>query len=167
LSYILDANSYIQAKNFHYRMRFCPGFWDWLDSSFQKGHLSSISMVYKELSEYGDELSAWVKERQHHFVSVDDEQTQIFFGRIADHVMNLPLPKQNEKIRFLEGADPWLIAKAATTGKTIVTHEVPVPGNSQKIKIPNICRDFDVPYLNSFDLLDTLQARLVMEPVTA
>ena len=28
--YLLDANSYIQAKNLHYQMSFCPAYWDWL-----------------------------------------------------------------------------------------------------------------------------------------
>ncbi|WDG94030.1 DUF4411 family protein [Pseudomonas chlororaphis] len=162
MSYLLDANSYIQAKNSHYRMNFCPGFWDWLDSSFQLGHLSSISMVYKELVEYGDELSSWAKQRQIQFDSIDDKDTQETFGRIAEYVMAMKLPTDPEKMRFLEGADPWLIAKASTTGKTIVTHEVLAPDNSKKIKIPNICKAFKVNYITSFDLLDTLQAKLVM-----
>lgn len=163
MSYLLDANSYIQAKNFHYRMKFCPGFWDWLDSSAQHGKLCSISMVYKELADFGDELSDWVKKRQDHFEGIDDSDTQSVFGTIAQHVMDLKLPPDTEKIRFLDGADPWLIAKALTTGKTVVTHEVIAPDNSRKIKIPNICKDFGVNYINSFDLLDTLQARFVME----
>lgn len=29
--YLLDANTYIQAKNLHYQMSFCPAYWDWLD----------------------------------------------------------------------------------------------------------------------------------------
>lgn len=97
------------------------------------------------------------------FDTIDDKATQEFFGRIAEHVMSMKLPTDPEKIRFLGGADPWLIAKAATTGKTIVTHEVLAPDNSKKIKIPNICKDFDVNYITSFDLLDVLQARLVIE----
>lgn len=120
-------------------------------------------MVYKELSDYGDELSDWVKIRHAQFDTIDDKDTQEFFGRIAEHVMNMKLPTDPEKIRFLGGADPWLIAKAATTGKTIVTHEVLAPDNSKKIKIPNICKHFDVNYITSFDLLDVLQARLVIE----
>lgn len=161
MSYLLDANSYIQAKNDHYRMKFCPGFWDWLDSSFKQGQLCSINMVYKELSSYGDELSDWVKLRQDHFHPIDDAATQAAFAKIAQHVMALSLPSDPEKIRFLDGADPWLIAKASTTNKTIVTHESLVPANSKKIKIPNICREFGVSYITSYDLLETLEARFI------
>ena len=30
MAYLLDANVFIQAKNLHYGMDFCPAFWDWL-----------------------------------------------------------------------------------------------------------------------------------------
>jgi hypothetical protein len=28
--HLLDANVFIQAKNLHYGLDFCPAFWDWL-----------------------------------------------------------------------------------------------------------------------------------------
>lgn len=163
MSYLLDANAYVEAKNSHYRMAFCPGFWSWLDSAYDGGKIASITLVYKELSEYGDQLSDWVKLRSDHFLSVDDPDTQRCFSSIAEHVMALPLPKHTEKIRFLSGADPWLIAKAKVTGFSLVTHEVLVPENSAKIKIPNICKHYGVSYLNTFDLLETLAVSLVLE----
>lgn len=81
--------------------------------------------------------------------------------------MDLPLPKKTEKIRFLEGADQWLIAKAGATGQTVVTHEVLVPPTSQKIKIPNICQQFNVPYMSAFDLLETLDAKLILDTLSS
>ena len=30
MSYLLDADVFIQAKNLHYGLDFCPAFWDWL-----------------------------------------------------------------------------------------------------------------------------------------
>ena len=29
MAYLLDANVFIQAKNLHYGLDFCPAFWDW------------------------------------------------------------------------------------------------------------------------------------------
>ena len=133
-----------------------------MDSAYDAGKISSVSLVYKELVDYGDELSRWAKDRPNHFLPVDDSSTQITFAQIATFVMDLPLAKQAEKIRFLDGADPWLIAKASATRQTVVTHEVLVPPTSQKIKIPNICQQFDVPYISAFDLLDALNAKLVL-----
>lgn len=30
MSYLLDANVFMSAKNLHYGLDFCPAFWDWL-----------------------------------------------------------------------------------------------------------------------------------------
>ncbi len=29
MSYLLDANVFMSAKNLHYGLDFCPAFWDW------------------------------------------------------------------------------------------------------------------------------------------
>lgn len=162
MSYLLDANTYIQAKNHHYRMGFCPGYWDWLDSAYASGKIASIQLVYKELIDYEDDLSEWARQRNFHFLPIDDEATQSCFAKVAEFVMNMPNPSQGSKAEFLSGADPWLVAKAMNTGATVVTHEALVPPISKKIKIPNICREFGVPYMGTFDLLEELSASLVM-----
>ena len=65
--YVVDANVFIQAKNDHYGMDFCPGFWEWLIDGCKKGKVCSIKAICDELSqtptddEDEDELSKWVK----------------------------------------------------------------------------------------------------------
>lgn len=81
---------------------------------------------------------------------------------IAQFVADLAIAKETEKARFLSGADPWLIAKAVVTGSTIVTHELAVPANSTKVKIPNICNKFGVSFIDTYDLLETLKASFVL-----
>lgn len=76
MNYLLDSNTYIQAKNFYYDMNFCPAYWDWLDQQFKNGQLASISSVYDELANYGDELTNWVKERKDQFLPISDDVTQ-------------------------------------------------------------------------------------------
>lgn len=63
MKYLLDANVFIQAKNLHYGLDFCPAFWDWVDEKSRAGLVSSIDKVEDELIDYGDELSDWVKAR--------------------------------------------------------------------------------------------------------
>lgn len=48
--YLLDANSFIQAKNLHYRMHVVPGFWQWLTSIHPHHRIASIDPIYKELT---------------------------------------------------------------------------------------------------------------------
>jgi hypothetical protein len=37
MAYLLDANVFIQAKNLHYGIDFCPAFWDWLEREGARG----------------------------------------------------------------------------------------------------------------------------------
>lgn len=161
--YLLDANVLIQAKNFYYRFDIFPAFWDWLDSEKQKGTLASIVPVYEELTRGTDELSKWAKERQHTgwFLPVDDEATQREFSDIAAWVMGSHF-KDQAKTEFLSVADPWLVARAATMGCTIVTHEKMLdPTIRRKVKIPNVCDAFGVECIDTFDLMNNLGARFL------
>lgn len=158
----MDSNTYIQAKNLYYDMNFCPAFWDWLEKQFQAGQVMSIDNVYLELTDSNDELSKWAKANKPHFLPVADNSTQDMFTEIANYVVSLTDKSQTDIANFLSKADPWIIAKASTTGATIVTHEALVPSNSKKVKIPNICKQFGVSYINTFELLRKLNAKFVM-----
>jgi len=45
MTYLLDANVFIQAKNLHYGLDFCPAFWDWLVIQNSAGQVLSIEKV--------------------------------------------------------------------------------------------------------------------------
>lgn len=160
--YLLDANTYIQAKNLHYQMSFCPAYWSWLDQQHESSSLASIRTVYDELAEGDDKLSEWVKNRKEHFIPVSRDDIQEKFADVAQYVAKLGGKKQEFIAEFLSKADPWLIATAAVIGGTVVTHEIPVPENSTRVKIPNICDAFDVPYITTFQLLNRLEAQFVL-----
>lgn len=57
-------------------------------------------------------------------------------------------------------ADSWLIAMAKAYQYTIVTHEEYKSDIKRKIPIPNVCRAFDIPYINTFEMLRRLGVRL-------
>jgi hypothetical protein len=61
--YLLDSNVFIQAKNLHYGLDFCPAFWQWLDEAHAAGTVYSIDSVRTELIAGNDDLSAWVQQR--------------------------------------------------------------------------------------------------------
>jgi len=155
--YLLDANVFIEAKNQYYRPNSFPRFWQWLDLAQTKGQLASIQMIQEELLKGGDELSDWARERENAgwFLQIDDNKTQLAYTTIADWVMGQPF-RDEAKAYFLNGADVWLIAKALTMKAAVATLEVLVPQGSTKPKIPNVCRQFDIPYLNTFDLIQRL-----------
>ncbi len=164
--YLLDANSYIEAKNRYYQMSFCPAYWDWLDQQYTLGTLASISSVYDEVARKGDDLSTWVQARPHQFLAVSAPAIQSKMTEVAQHVADLPNKDSANVANFLSGADPWLIAVAALHDETIVTHEALTGANSKKIKIPNICNHFGVRYINTFELLNELSARFMLDNTT-
>ena len=49
MTYLLDANVFIQAKNLHYGFEFCPAFWDWIDDQTNAGSVYSIERIADEL----------------------------------------------------------------------------------------------------------------------
>lgn len=163
MKYLLDSNTYIQAKNFHYNMTFCPAYWEWLDLQYEEGYIASTSSVYDELYQYGDELSNWVKERKEQFISIEDNATQQKYAEIVQHVYDLKNKNPNKVDLFLSKADPWLIAKACVTGAQLVTHERKVSSDSKDIKIPNICEIFGVECLSTFQVLQELNAQFVLQ----
>ncbi len=75
MAYLLDANIFIQAKNLHYGMDFCPAFWDWLVHANQTGSLYSVEQVGDELLDGNDELAQWAKQRGNKFFLPPDGPT--------------------------------------------------------------------------------------------
>ena len=50
MAYLLDANVFIQAKNLHYGLDFCPAFWEWLIAGNQAKRVFSIEKICIGLS---------------------------------------------------------------------------------------------------------------------
>ncbi|WP_092305441.1 DUF4411 family protein [Pseudomonas sp. NFIX28] len=163
MKHLLDANTLIEAKNRYYGMTICPGYWSWLLLQSQAFELASIVPVKDELTKGKDELAQWAKDNSALFHEISDERTQEAFGQVVSAIA-----VQSEKMKvgaldeFLSGADPWLIAKAITTGAAVVTHEVLNLEVKRKFIIPNVCEMFGVPYMNTFELLNKLEARFVL-----
>lgn len=62
MSYLLDANVFIAAKNLHYGLDFCPAFWDWLSHKGNTGSVFSIDKVADEIEAGQDELTDWARD---------------------------------------------------------------------------------------------------------
>jgi hypothetical protein len=61
----------------------------------------------------------------------------------------------NTKARSL--ADPWVIAHAMHENATVVTKEEKVTAlNSNRIKIPNVCENIGLRWINDFQLIEEL-----------
>lgn len=160
--YLLDANVFIQAKNFYYGFDIAPTFWEWLDEQQEKELIASIQPVYDELVAGEDELAEWAKERKDSgwFIDISDKDTQNKLGIVAKWTMGSHF-KESAKIEFLSVPDSILVAKGLSSNCTIVTHEsLYDPNIKKKIKIPNACKNFGINYISTFELLRILGAKL-------
>ncbi|MBN2326323.1 MAG: DUF4411 family protein [Candidatus Omnitrophica bacterium] len=158
--YCIDANIFIQPKNTYYAFDIAPGYWNFLDKKFQEGVIYSIDLVYKEIMAGKDELKGWIQKRnkKEYFVKPDKEVIK-HFKDITIWAINYP---KHEADQFLKRADPLLVAQAKADNSTVVTLEKFVGARSQKIKIPNLCREFNVECVDLFTMLRKLHAEFVL-----
>ncbi len=156
--YCFDTNFLIQAKNGPYGFDFAPSFWEFVDSKLNDGTIFTSKLVYDEIVSGDDELADWIKARNDPNVFVQpDENVQMVFADISNHVVeHYPATRSQE---FLSSADPWIIALARVEDTIVVTHETLVPEESKKVKIPNICKVFEVRYIGPYEMLRILKAR--------
>ena len=67
MAYLLDANTFIQAKNEYYGFDVCPGYWDWLERENAAGNVFSIDKIGDELKQGNDQLATWAGARGKNF----------------------------------------------------------------------------------------------------
>lgn len=163
MKYLLDSNTLIEAKNRYYSMSFCPAYWQWIGIQNQAAEVSSIIMVADELKKGNDDLARWAADHPELFNGVDDDATQASFVQVAQALASQAgQMKEGALDEFLAGADPWLIAKAMATGAVVVTHETFNLDVKRKFLIPNVCKMFNVQWMNTFELLAKLDAKFVL-----
>jgi hypothetical protein len=164
VTYLLDSNVFIEAKNRYYAFDLCPGFWTWMDHIVVGGEVSTIQMVRDELLGGNDDLAQWMKERRTAtwIVPQDDGPTQQVFQRIAT-TLAAKQYSQPAVSSFLSGADPWLVAKAKGLGATVVTMETHEPKSVSRVPLPNVCADEAVPFVSTFDFLRSMEAQFHYE----
>lgn len=162
MAYLLDANVFIQAKNLHYGLDFCPAFWEWLIANNVSGTVFSIEKVGDEIGAIADELSIWAAQRGDGFFLKPDAA---ILPKLADVSAwaNGQNYEQGAINAFLQAADYYLVTHALAHGHTVVTHEVPA-NSVKKIKIPNACIGLNVKCMTPYEILRVERARFVLGP---
>ncbi|MHB8707963.1 MAG: DUF4411 family protein [Desulfuromonadales bacterium] len=161
-TYLLDANIFIQAKNLHYGLDFCPAFWDWLTVQNQAGRVFSIEKVGDELQAGVDALSEWAAMQGAGFFVPPDNPVLPALSTVSVWASGQAY-EPAAVATFLQVADYWLVAHALAHNFTIVTHEVPAD-SARKIKIPNACVGLGIHCVNPYEMLRRERACFVLGP---
>ena len=161
VQYLIDSDVLISAKNLHYGFDFCPGYWDWLVLKNKDGIVASIEKVGDEIHCRDDKLTNWA-----------DQQGESFFLKPTRYVVEatkqISTWLQKSKYEpsaiatFSKKADLWLVGHALASGCTVVTQEVPAD-SVQQVKIPDVCSEFKLKCINTFEMLRKEQARFILK----
>jgi hypothetical protein len=160
MAYLLDANVFIQAKNLHYGMDFCPAFWDWLVHANQEGKVFGVESVGDELQGIADELSEWARELGGGFFSKPEATLLPALSQVSTWATGAGYEPAAVNT-FLQAADYYLVGHGPAYGDTVVTHEV-ASGSRKKIKIPDACISLGVKFMSPFTMLRRERARFVL-----
>ena len=149
--YCLDANVLIQAWQKYYSPELCPEYWDNLDELGKSKRIFIPNAVRDEIIRTEDDLSDWLKHSSIPIKQITEPVTaalQNIYNSDPKHKFLV----DNTKARSL--ADPWVIAHSIAEGATVVTKEEKVTQlNSKRIKIPNVCDNMNVRWINDFEFL--------------
>lgn len=161
MSYLLDANVFIQAKNLHYGLDFCPAFWEWLVQKGGDGTVFSIDKVSDELDAGSDDLTHWAKNEGLRLFRATDALVATVFGQVSTWATSQRYEPAAVNT-FLQVADFYLVAHALFGGHTLVTHEIP-SGSTKKIKIPDACIGLGIRFMTPYQMLRSERARFILE----
>jgi predicted nucleic acid-binding protein len=160
MKYLLDTNIFIQAKNLHYGLDFCPAFWDWLVLMNARGLVFSIDKVAAEIDARNDELTQWARGPGRRLFLPTDAVVAASLGKVSQWATSQRY-EQAAINTFFQSADYYLVAHALARQCVVVTHEMPSI-STKRIKIPNACMGLSIQFMTPYEMLRREQARFVL-----
>lgn len=159
--YVLDANVFIEAKNKYYGFDICPGFWTSLIDFNNAKRVYCIDRICDELVKQDDEIKDWVDNRSPDtfFKGTRDQKVVDSFQAMVQWVYAEVQFSLAAKTEFASVADGWVLAYAHANDLTVVTHEEYAPEVKRKVPMPNVCVEFDIKFVNTFEMLRDLRVK--------
>jgi hypothetical protein len=149
------------AARSYYAFDVAPAFWEGLVREASNGRLLSIDRVKDEIQRGKDELVEWANGTFHPWFALTAQADVIQnYSGIIRWVQGQSQFFDFAKEEFARGADGWLVAYAKAKGHVVVTNETFQVNIQRRVKIPNVCKAFDVPCINTFEMLRALGIRL-------
>jgi hypothetical protein len=148
--YAIDTSVVSALHRNYYRSRFVT-LWKKFDGMVDGGVFTSTREVLRELEDLGGPGYEWAKSKADMFVTPDAKEGEFVAKIYATKHFHANM-EQQKLMKGGRNADPFLIARAAVTGATVLTMEQLKPNAA---KIPNICDHFKV---NCFDLERFMEA---------
>ena len=160
--YLLDANVLIDADRDYYPIDRVPEFWDWLLTQATQGKALMPVETYEEVvlprSSNPGLLENWLTGNRNQMV-FDETVAPALVAKVTEvGYANDLTDEEVEKI----GRDPFLIAYALEdpSNRVVVTTEHSRPSRRRANRhVPDVCRDFGIRPINTFDFIRELNFR--------
>ncbi len=171
--FLLDANVFIEASNRYYQHSICPGFWNALIFHFQdQSLLHSQRRSIMSIDKVKDEillpvwLTEWIEKEasDEWFRSTASNPVQSEYKKVIEWASKNKQYTQAAKSKFADGADGWLVAYAEVHKCVVVTQETSSPESKSIIKLPDVCNQFGVECMNTFEMLNELGVQFDWTP---
>lgn len=119
-----------------------------------------------ELLEQDDALSRWVDADcpAGMFVTSLESAVNDAYREVMRWVYANDQFSPQAKNEFSRGADGWLVAYARAHSGILVTLEAYQQNVRRRVPIPNVCDQFGVPRMNTFEMLSELGVRFDWHP---
>lgn len=155
--YIIDTNILIYPNRVSNPMDIHPSYWEKISQILKRKDVISIDKVKDEIYKHEDLLTNWCK------INIDKSFWFSSANSIIEYaeIQNWAQSKNYNQRALSEfadskNADPFLVAFALNKKKenkevTIVTLEISSPDSIKIVKLPDVCIEFEIRYININD----------------
>jgi hypothetical protein len=143
--YCIDTSSILEAWARRYPRDVFQGFWDDFEELAASGHAIIAEEVFKELTKKDDGAAEWAASIPGFVVDFDQQQETLLIPIMGR------FPKLAKEGSNRNRADPFVIALAQMLNIVVVTQED--PGTENKPKIPWVCDQLKVEWIDIIDLI--------------
>ncbi|MCK9217203.1 MAG: DUF4411 family protein [Firmicutes bacterium] len=158
--FILDSNIFILCHRQRYPFEMAPAFWRQLTGKGGQ-RVILLDKVKDEIYRNDDELSDWLKGNEDFFQIKKVSESEVIrcYSDIISFIKESTQYRETAKAEFASVADSWICAYGMAYGNVIVTNEKYEPDIRKRIKIPNVCHEFNLEYIGLLEFMRELDIR--------
>jgi hypothetical protein len=164
MRYWFDADVLIKSHNGNFPVGNAIGFWAWMERESKAGKFRVAKRVYDEVVNgrdgKKDELANWMERRRANGLCImPTKEVDSKVTEVADYVWSHPRYPFHQRLEFSKGADGFLIAHALVDRGIVVSDESQLFPDSQRVRVPDVCKHFNVTCRTLTQLIKDLDAK--------